>query len=590
MKPLDLRRPRHFAAACAAVAAFAWSAPHHASAEVANPTLVPSDSAYVISVPNAPAFWTAWESNGLYDAFKKIMAMPEVEAKLANFRKEMTVVESSLGFKLDGKTMSQIFTSADLFVAPGASAENGPNTAVIFKVADEEKLTKLIDLAEKAAAQAESGDDETSGTDADDSKTSAAAITESEYQGVKIKAAKTGKEEKKEDFIYARVDGKFLLSNKMDVMHQVIDRIKTPAESGTIASSEDFKKVEAGLTEKGEVYVYGNNELALKMEAGKEGSGEMYKAIKSATETLAPLTFYGASIKFQPKEISSFSYGLLKQGTSDSIMMKNPGTQPLKVVSYVPENTLMTVGTSLFDAPALYKMVNAVAEAAAKDSDEKESPDISKKLKDAEPLLGFSVENDFIPALGNEIGFALNDVKLGGGLPQVDLTIMLGVKDKAKMKKVSDSLERLATNALSSKGGENAGKFTSEDVAGQTVKTVETQLPGLTPGYVLTDEFLIIGSTKTALKNALEANASGKNVVSSEKFKSLGHGITANANMIQFFNLDRTLDITTQIMTNFAAAKDAVKYVEAMQVMDVTGSSSHVENGASISHGVLKLK
>lgn len=589
MITVGLRRTRTKGAACAAVAAFACLGAIPAFAEVANPNYVPAESAYIISMPNTPALWTAWEGNGLYQAYKKVMAMPEVKEKSADFEKQISIVESSLGFKLDGPTLSSILTAGDIYVQQ-ASSDKEMNGVGIFKVADAEKLTKLMDLAEKAAAKsAESDDDDdaTTATSASDSATS--VVTETDYQGVKIRTFKS-KDGEKNAFRYARPADLLVVSNDDAAIKKALDRVKatTPA-ADTIGASDKFKKIDASLaSQKGELYVYGNQELASTLNNSDQVPAGVIKPLQSLMNDLAPVGYYGASVKINPKEIFSYSYGLLKEGSSESLALKNPGTAPLEVASYVPETTLMAFATSLVNAPAIAEVVSGVA--GSSDDGEK----MSKQVKQAEMGLGFSVKNDLVPALGNEVAFSLSKIEFGGLIPTVDATLAFSVKDKAKMTKVVEGVERMATNAMAAKSDDSdtsAPAFQKETVDGQTVKYTEMQgLAGLSPGYVLTDNYLIIGSTKGALTSALNAHSGGKSLARGTTLTSLGHDVSANANIIQYVNLAKILDVGKQVSNAFPAAKPFVKYIDTASVLDSSASVSRVEDGAQIGRGVLKLK
>ena len=581
MNTVDLRRTGRKGAACAAVAAFAMLGAHHASAEVANPNLVPSNSAYIFSIPDASAFWSAWESNGLYKAYQDVMEMPEIKSKISGFGTQISIVENSLGFKLDGATLSKVFSSADVYMLVPEEAGK-TNAVALMKIADEEKLTKLMDLAEKAAAQSQSSDSGTSETADADKSTS--AIKETDYNGVTIKSF--SQEDSSTTFIYARAGGFLVFGSDMDSLKKALDHIKTAPENGTVATSDEFKKINSALaSEKGELYMYGNQQTTMKMQAKSPMSSQFAAPLKALMDDMAPMTYYGASINIEPKEIASYTYGLLKENTSDSLLLQHPGDKPLKVVSYVPDTTIAAGATSLFNAQLFYNMASSIAEGSGANLDE--------KLKGAESGMGFSVKNDLVPAIGNEIALAINEIKFDGMLPTVDATIVFSVKDKSKMQKVVGGVERLATNIMAAKSdaSTSASQFQTDEVAGQTIHSVQTQsLAGFSPGYVLTDDYLFIGTTKKALKNALEANSNGKNLPNSSAFKGLGHSISANANTLQFINFTRLWDVADQVTNAIPAAKPAGKYVDALKVLDVTGSANRVENGAITAHGVLKLK
>ncbi len=584
MTMVDLRRTRRTSATCAAVAAFALLGTYQASAEVANPNLVPTDSAYIVSVPDAPAFWAAWESNGLYGAYKNIMALPDVESKVANFRKELSIVETSLGFKLDGPTLSKIFSTVNVYMKPAKDGAES-NVVGVLKVADQDKLNKLLDLGEKAAAQSAASDDDTTGTTgADDADTS--PVVEADYQGVKIKSFKMGDDGA--NLVYANAGEFFVVGNEDAGIRQAIDRIKaTSPAAGTVAQSEEYKKIDAALaSEKGELYLYGNQALASSMQGTDSLPASLTGPIKAMMDDIAPLTYYGASVRFAPKEVSSYSYGILKEGSSETLLLKNPGDKPLGVLNYVPENTMLAMGTSLFDAPSIFKLATGAAKQAGSDMDE--------KLKGAELGMGFSVKNDLVPALGNEVGFALNDVKFETLIPNVDATIILGVKDKAKMQKVVGGVERLATNAIAAKSDDSdtsATGFSEEKVDGHTIKFMEMpSMAGLTPAFVLTDEYFIIGSSKDSIKNALQSKSSNKNLATSAVLKGLGHDVSANANVVQFANMSRIWDVAKQVTAAIPVAQSLSKYIKELEVIEAGGSISRVENGAAVGRGVLKLK
>lgn len=585
MNMVDLRRMQRRGIACAAVAAFACLAVMPLKAEVANPNLIPANSAYIFSIPDSGAFWNAWQDNGLYTTFNKVKDMPEVKEKTADFEKELSIIESSLGFQIDGATLSKTFSSVDIYMAGGDATDF--KSVGIFKVADADKVTKLLDLAEKAAAKAaESDDNGTTDTESADEATSAVVATE--YKDVQIKTFK-GKEDGK-SFLYARTGDLLLVSNNDAALKEAIDRTKAEKPGADVfANSENYKKINTALAkEKGEVYVYTNHDAVNAMNS-KDVPAAVKAPLQSLIDNVAPVTFSGSSAKISPKEIYGYTYSLLKDGiSSDSLVMQNKGDKPLEIASYVPESTVMGIATSLVDAESLAKLVSGFVEDSGK------GDELSDKVKSAETGMGFSVKNDLVPAMGNELAFSINKVEFGGLIPTIDATIIVGVKDKAKMTKVTSGIERFATNAMAAKAGdsETSGPaFQSANVEGQTIKYVEVKaIPGLSPGYVLSDNYLFIGTTKSALEGALKAKNSGKNLATGSVLSGLGHGISGNANTVSYMSVSKILDIAKKVTQMIPAAKDAGKYIDAVNVIDASGSSSRMEDGALISRNVLKLK
>lgn len=586
MNMVDLRRTQRKGMACAAVAAFAALGVLPATAEVANPNLVPANSAYVVSVPDSSALWSAWEGNALYGAYQKVMAMPEVQEKTADVRQQLSVIESSLGFKLDGPTLAKIFSAGDLyFPAPEGNDMQG---VAILKVADADKAAKLIDLAEKAAAKAAASDDadeDTTGTVKTDAATS--AITTADYNGIQIKSVKnsTGKT----TAVYARAADLLIVAANDALIKSVIDRTKaTEPGADSMGALENYKKVNAGLAnEKGELYIYGNPELAWNSKGNNDIPATLRGPLQAFMGNVQPVDFSGTSIKIAPKEIYSYSHGNLKPGSENSLAVKNPGDQPLKVASYLPENTLWGVATSLLDPKSLSDLIGAAA------SENDEDGKMSQQVKSAETALGFSIKEDLVPALSNEFAMGVNRVELTGLIPAVDAVLVFGVKDNAKMTKVVEGAEQLIAKMTSKSSDDSTGTpaFKSEEVDGKTIKYTELQgLPNVAPGYVLADNYLIIGSSRSALSGAIKAAAGDKNLAAGAALTKLGHNLSGNANIIQYLDMSKIMELAKQVTRMIPAARDAGKYIDAVNVVDASASTSRIENNAVITRGVAKMK
>lgn len=590
MKTAGLRRTLKKGWACAAVAAFAGLAVLPVSAEVANPNLIPADSAYVISVPNSTTFWSAWEANGLYEAFTKIMAMDDVAEKTEEVKRQIRIVEASLGFKLDGASLSQIFSSMDIYALPITEPGKVEGVAILT-VADADKTSKLLDLAEKAAIRSAEGESETTGTEVANSDGATTIVTTADHNGVTIKQFRNEDGEVK--FAYARPENLLVMAADEGSLHQLIDRVKAgAATSGTLAASENYQRVQQALqSEQGELYLYGDAESASSRSfaAMDDVSAGLRSSIESLMKSMQPTKFYGASIKIAPKEIYSYSYGILRDDASDSMAARFPGTEPLGVATYIPENSVWAAATSLVDVDSIAEVVS---EAASSNSGDQ----LTQQMRTAEAGMGFSVKDDLVPALGNEFAFNLQNVEITGLIPSVDVTIIMGVKDRARMTKVVEGVERMANmvaaaNSSSDDSTTGTPGFKTEEAHGQTIKYMEMQgLASFSPGYVLTDDYLILGSTKTAMSNALGVKNDGKNLVDGNALKRLGHGIDGRGNAVYYLDMAKVIDLGRQVSQMLPAARPMARYLDAANVLDAVGGTSRVEEGAAVSRGVLKLK
>lgn len=578
-----------------------------AQAQVGKPGLIPADSAYVVSIPDAPAFWSAWKGNAIYDTYQKVMSNPQVKQGMASFSRELATIESVLQYKLDGETLSQIISSADIYIVAGEQAGE-TNLGAVMAISDAEKLSRLVDLAEKAAAEAAKAEEEapkeekaaeekTPRGGADDTETTSAEspISEEKYKDLTIKRFSANEDS---EFYYAMTSDTLLLSTDQAEIRALVDRRGPGNTTNTLATSEQYKKASAALADKkGEAYIFGNQKAIMEMQQGGGMEG-----IRELTRQLSPVDYYGSSIDIEPKRISSYSHGLVSGDISSTLQGKYPGTEPLQSLGYVPEKTLFVFATSLMDGNILFKLVNDAAKAAGND--------LEANLKQAEPALGFSVKNDLIPALGNEMGIAINGLVISPAAPGVEATLLFSLADKEKMQKVLTGVERLAENILSAQAQPDDETSSDKEKAEAAKAATETKvtfseekagdvtiryLPaekinamGLSPGYAIHDNFLIIGTSRAAIKAAVTAKSSGTNLPASEAMKSLAPTVTTSGNMFQFVNLKGFIETIEPIATAFMP--QASSYIESAKVLKVAAGNSQLKGDAIVGQQVLLLE
>lgn len=558
------------------------------SAKSANPKLVPADAAYVFSVPDVPAFWTAWKANSIYTTYKKVVANPEVATQMESFEKQLKTIETALGFPLDGNTLSQVLKSADVFVRAGES-EDEVVVAFAFGVSDKEKLQKLLDLAEKAAIKAAAGDDESTAT-ADAPAAKAVVEKHKDVEFRKVPGAY-------ETPFYAQTGDLLLVTNNGAEMRALIDRVKGDGGGQVLAGNAEYERVEKALAaHPGEFYYVANPKAAYEMQG--EIPGPM-QGLQELVLKLQPDSIGGASIKINATDIEAFSYMPFKPGSTSplqELFKKHPSSKSIGVMDFAPAKALVAMGTNLIDLPMFYEGLKT----GLKESGLAGDANLDDQLKQMEEPLGFSVKNDLLPAFGDEMGLFLNSLKMPAGgaeMPEIDAAIIFSVKDKAKMAKVLSGLEKMlnaqlgaltaAMNDPSAGGQANAEAFKSEKAGNDTIKYVPLPMaPGLAPGFVLTDSHLLIGTSKDGLKKMLQAKAGEASLTASAEYKALLERVGAEAGVVQFANLSGIWDILLSVPD----LESARPVIEALKVMKTAVSVQRSEtDGAWAGKSVLVL-
>jgi hypothetical protein len=570
-----------------------------ASAKTANPNLIPSNSAYVVSIPDMPAFWNAWKANAIYGAYKKVMASPDVAPAMEGFNQQLKTIEGALGFPINGETISQIFQAVEIYVRPGETA-GSTMTGVILNVKDRQKLDKLIDLAEKAAATAANRDEttgtdtqETMGADATDASTTGteSPISTETYQGVTLKRFESGEDK---EMFYAMVGEQMLGSNERAELKALIDRTKAAgAPAQAITAAPGYTTIESKLTDPAEVYLYINQKQALELQqmpANMDQIGELMRQMSAGFESS------GLSLKFNPKDVTMHGFAPMTADTQSSmaaLLKRYPATKPLEIVSFAPQEILVLFATNLVDARLYFDMIaNFYAAFSGQPASE-----LEKTLGQAEPMLGFSVQNDLLPALGNEAAFMLNSIKMGGGLPAVDASLVFRVADKTKMNKVTAGFEKIVAARMA--GGDDATQtpaagagFKSEKVGDMTIKYMDMpNMPGYSPAYAMSGDYLLIATSRESIRKLADLKAGkGAGLLAGEAFKALGSKITAQTNVLQFMNFTGIWDAASGFLTMMPGAQGAAKYIDMMRVLKAAGASKFSKEDGVYTEGVLLLQ
>jgi hypothetical protein len=259
----------------------------------------------------------------------------------------------------------------------------------------------------------------------------------------------------------------------------------------------------------------------------------------------------------------------------------NPGKE-IESANFATAGSLLFLGTSILDAKAISSGIMELAGAFPGADEAKES------IAQAEEALGFSLEKDLVPAIGNEVALVVNKVDLESGpFPSVDLGIVIKVADESKMKKVIGALEKMGA-------GFSPEGLQSKKVAGADAKFVPVPLPGLQPGFTINKGFLIIGTTESGLADILNAKSGKGNLSGSAEFKKLAPRITTAGQTLTFLNLGKAAEIGLKFAGRQAAEdKDAEAVVKrvsnVLKLLGVTGGTQSVKDGLLVTDSVLTL-
>lgn len=585
-------------------------------AKVATPKLVPQNAVYVMSVPSTTDFWSAWKGNTLYGWGQKVFEASPIGSDLDTLRKLIKNIEAELKFGLDGDTLSKVIAGVDVFIL-GNPSEGKMSGGLIAKVSDKEKFNRLMTFwemaAEKAAMEDSSGEDkgttqsentsvqqnkdakggQEGSTDTAKETSSASPITTETYKSVLIKHFETAKGAK---LNYALLDDCFLLASDGHVLKGMIDRAKGEAQEGGFDQAEDFEKVEKALaTKPGQLYLY-TNQKAL-VESQKAGVGPQ-AALGAVMAELQPVAMGGASVRILGDRIATYTYSPFASGSENSALRKlaerYPGEVPLEIIKFAPASALVTVAVSSFDIYLAYDVVKQLMKALPSEG---ASVDLDKQLSEAEAMLGFSIRNDLFPAVGNEIGLMVGQVKMELGIPSVEGAIVVKVRDKAKMEKVLTAVSKLIEEKLkqmtpppsSAQTSPPAPTFKTETSKGVSMRYVEIpNISAWSPGYAMLGDYLVVATTKQTIETMASVRAGEKpSVTENEVFKQLQ--LSTKGNAFAFVNLSNIWNTVEDIAGASAGTQNAKQILDQLRILRAVGGVGYTKDGAGVSESVILL-
>lgn len=563
-----------------------------AQAKVTAPNVVPAKAANIVSVPDLAALQKAWQGSSLRSVAEQIMQVGGAHEALNVVQSFLPQIEKELGFTLDGATVASMIEGMDLFMnAP--SGEGAPVVGGVLKIGDKDKFERFLTYWERAAikaAQEAASDEATSDTQQRD------FITSEVIQGVTAKHFVTAKGV---DVYYAQVAQLFLIASQKETLAGMISRAAGKDDKGGLDKAADFDKVEKALAaQPGVVYFYQNSEAAL---AAVQPNEQLRKLSKLMRE-LTPFSMSGSSLQIEAKKLRTYKYAPFAAGTENLLLRKlverSASTGKLDVLEFAPQQTMLTGVTNAFDAFFLYDILRELTESLSGGAKE---VDLDKQLKEAEPLLGFSVKDDLLPAMGKQMGLFVNTVDFSTGMVSVDAALACEVRDKDKMQKVLTAVERMITDKakqmtspLSGQQGQAPSvqiSFKTAKEGDNTIRYLEIPpLPTITPGYAFVGEYLIIGASKESIQKLIAVKTGKeKGLVGSAALDQLGDVKPKGLSFV-YLNFAAICDTVEAALAKGAPNEDMKKVMDALRTIKAAGGYGTVENGALVGEGVLVLE
>jgi hypothetical protein len=220
--------------------------------------------------------------------------------------------------------------------------------------------------------------------------------------------------------------------------------------------------------------------------------------------------------------------------TFDKTQMPGPikkmySFQPLenKSIDFVPKNIIAYSWNNCFSAKSSW---NELLQELEQNREQfSQTPATEEIVSGLEEQLGMSIEDDIIPALGNEVGGFLYDINLDSPIPIPELVLFIKIEDVSTIENVLVNITQ-RYNVL----------IKQEEYKGTNIKYIAFATGvDAQPAYCFLDDYLLISTKRTLLKESVRTfHDKSLSLVTHRDFQAVNYGLTDKNNSIFFLRTD----------------------------------------------------
>ncbi len=577
-------------------------APKAQSADMPHKQIIPLNTMLAIGVSDTRDFWRKSAPLPLVQALTQYLNGPELAADLdyQAIQLEIKKFEQQLGYPLTmEQMMGHVFSSFVLYALPAASGEIPP-MVIILDAADPAKAAKLVEAL-----------DQQSRTYADNNATQPAAPADPTSPAMTAAPAATFKFERTTlDGIpvshYSGAlglfnEGYYALTKDNRLIFATRPEVFTAAAKGqpgvqNITQNPNYAKL-MGALPVADADMIGWMDADFMVQASNIGM------------IMGMMPFLTKSNKAAFALAAQNDGFLIKSTTTADRREKSANIQPgtLPGMALLPVNPLTATIDGGFDSAQLSQEITAMRALPMLMGGGAGGQD---PITSFEQSTGISIQQDLAPALGNEIIFGFNSFSFDPSqstglvaLPQFDVILAAKVGNRQKFAGVMQKVEAYIQQRISGGGaggasGVPAVTFQDVPIGSLTGRTINAGF--LTPSYVITGSYVIIGLSPKSLISALgRANGAAPSLAASPLLVELGN-LSGNTGKYYSYNqVDVSQTIATiqnflpMLLLNQPPARQAQMLALINGVLARTGQMAALEtreNNLPMTYVKLKMK
>lgn len=200
-----------------------------------------------------------------------------------------------------------------------------------------------------------------------------------------------------------------------------------------------------------------------------------------------------------------------------------------ETINFIPKEALFYSWSGSLDLNLYWQQIKAQLEDALKIQGA--GGTVEGEIKGLEDKIGFKIEEDLLPAVGNEIGGYLGEIKMMlFPIPKIVLFLKINNVEKAK-----GLIEKFTTNPYLS--------AQNKDYSGYKITYFTLPIGvDIQPGYSFMDNYLLIALDSKSIENSIDIkNNKQSSLLDNEQFKELNLGLTGKSQSVTFTRLSDVL-------------------------------------------------
>lgn len=507
-------------------------------------TALPAGATVVVSGYDLEAFWTRLKGTRLYTELAAIPDVREVFAPIAESQREF---QAETGLALDEATLMTIFGRKFDLGFYGELPKDRADLLLIAGLDDEDAALAILKTLETKIT-----------TEKD------AVFTDVDLSGVSVRMATR---EGDEVLFYSVGDGRLVMATTRGRMQGALGL----AEGGeSMATAGDYESVISKLPEATiSIYI---DQRAMREAAGRAAADttgadrlqrERLRAASAALGDVQLASAVGVGMYWTEAGVRTDIYTKFpSDGRSPIAEMLTRSPSAIRTLAFQPEGTLLYGAVNSIDAQIVYDQLRRYAiEATRIQMDVQGTPDslqadslVAQQLAAFQRESGIDLQSDLVSWVGQEAAFAIAGVDKSGFFPIPEIAFTVATKDPQKSRAFLTKVEGLASRAAADQASIPL-QWQTEQYQGQTVRFAPTPMgEGLSLAYSVTNDFLLLASSRPLLKRMLDARGgSAPALPSNPGFGAMTEFYPSQANALGFMNIEQILTEVQGLMGTFGA-------------------------------------